>query len=107
MFSLRAAQFSGHERLVLARAVLVDRLGDQFLAGAGLALDQHAGVGRGDALQPLDHVAHLGAVADHALEAEPLVQPPFSSTFGRRSRAASAAFSARPAAGRRSSGFSR
>ena len=29
-----------HERLVLARAVLVDGLGDQLLAGAGLALDQ-------------------------------------------------------------------
>ena len=50
MFSLSAAQFSGHERLVLARAVLVDGLGDQLLAGAGLALDQHAGVGRGDPL---------------------------------------------------------
>ena len=27
----------GHERLVLARAVVVERLGDQLLAGAGLA----------------------------------------------------------------------
>ena len=32
----------GHEGLVLPRAVLVDGLGDQLLAGAGLALDQHA-----------------------------------------------------------------
>ena len=64
-----------HERLVLARAVLVDRLGDQFLAGAGLALDQHAGVGRRDPLQPVDDVVHLRAVADDALEAELLVEP--------------------------------
>ena len=75
MFSLRAAQLSATNGLLLPRAVLVDRLGDQFLAGAGLALDQHAGVGRGDALEPLDHVAHLRAVADDALEAEPLVEP--------------------------------
>ena len=65
----------GHERLVLARAVLVDRLGDQLLARARLALDQHAGVGRRDPLEPLDHVAHLRAVADDALEAELLVEP--------------------------------
>ena len=33
------------------------------------------GVGRGDPLQPVDHVVHLGAGADHPLEAEPFVQP--------------------------------
>ena len=46
MFSLKRGAVQRHERLVLARAVLMDRLGDQFLAGAGFALDQHAGVGR-------------------------------------------------------------
>ncbi len=65
----------GDERLVLARAVLMDRLRDQFLAGAGLALDQHAGVGRGDPLQAVDHLVHLRAGADHPLEAEFFVQP--------------------------------
>ena len=64
-----------HERLLLPRAVLVDRLGDQLLAGAGLALDQHGGVGRRDPLQPVDHVVHLRAVADDPLEAELLVEP--------------------------------
>ena len=64
-----------HERLVLARAVLMDGLGDQLLARAGVALDQHAGVGRGDPLEPVDHVVHLRAVADDALEAELFVQP--------------------------------
>ncbi len=72
----------GHEGFVLARAVLVDCLGDQVLAGSGLALDQHAGVGRGDPLQPLDDLAHLRAVADDALESEPLVQPPLQLDVG-------------------------
>ena len=82
MFSLKRGAVQGHERLVLPRAVLVDRLGDQFLAGAGLALDEHAGVGRGDAFEPLDDVAHLRAVADDALEAELLVQPPLQLDVG-------------------------
>ncbi len=64
-----------HKRLVLPRAVLVDGLGHQLLAGAGLALDQHAGVGRGDPLQQRDDIVHLGARADHPFEAELLVQP--------------------------------
>ena len=64
-----------HERPLLPRAVLMNRLGDQLLAGARVALDQHGGVGRRDPLQPRDHVVHLRAVADDALEAEPLVEP--------------------------------
>ncbi len=64
-----------YERLVLARTVLMDRLGDEFLAGAGRALNQHAGVGRRDPLEPVDDVVHLRAVADHAFEAESLVEP--------------------------------
>ena len=64
-----------HERPLLPRAVLVDRLGHQLLARAGLALDQHGGVGRRDPLQPVDHLVHLRAVADDALEAELLVEP--------------------------------
>ena len=72
----------GHEGLVLPRAVLVDGLGDELLAGAGLALDEQRGVGGGDAFQPLDDVAHLAAVADHAFEAEFLVQPPVQFQVG-------------------------
>ena len=75
MFSLERGAVQGDERFVLARAVLMDRLGDEFLARARLALDQHAGVGGRDPLEPLDHVAHLRAVADDAFEAELLVEP--------------------------------
>ena len=92
----------GHEGLVLPRAVLVDGLGDQLLAGARLALDQHAGVGRGDAFQPLDHVVHLRAVADDALEAELFVQPPLQFQVGLLAAASSPRpFPRSPEAGRR------
>ena len=53
----------------------MDRLRDEFLARAGRALDEHAGVGGGDAFELLDDLAHQRAVADDALEAELFVQP--------------------------------
>ena len=65
-----------HERLGLPGAVLVDRLGDEFLAGTGLPLDQHRGIRRRDPLEPLDEPLHLRARSDHAFEAELLVEPP-------------------------------
>ena len=40
-----------HERLAFARAVLMHGPGDEFLAGAVLALDQHGAVGRGDVVE--------------------------------------------------------
>ena len=90
----------GHEGLVLPRAVLVDGLGDQLLARARLPLDQHAGVGRRDAFQALDHVAHLRAVADDALEAKLLVQPPLQFQVGLlQARALGGLFHARPKLG--------
>ena len=42
-FAQRAA-VDAHERAAAARAGLMDRLGDQFLAGAGLAQQQHRGI---------------------------------------------------------------
>ena len=51
----------GDDPLPLAGAVLVDGLGDQLLAGAAFAGDQHGGVGRGDPLEPVDHRLHLAA----------------------------------------------
>ena len=60
----------------------MDGLGDELLARAGLALDEQRGVGGGDAFQPLDDVAHLAAVADHAFKAELLVQPPVEFEIG-------------------------
>ena len=70
------------ERLGLARAVLVDGLGHELLARARLALDEHAGVSGRDAFELIDHVAHLGALADHALEAEFLVQAALQLSVG-------------------------
>ena len=65
----------GHERLVLARAVVVDRLGDQFLAGAVLAEDQDGGVGRRVGLAAASMTSSiLGAGTDDALEAEAFVE---------------------------------
>jgi hypothetical protein len=65
----------GHEGFVLARAVLVDGLRDQLLARAGCPLDQDAGVGGGDAFQPVDDFVHLAAVADDPFKAKLFVQP--------------------------------
>ena len=63
------------ERLALAGAVLMQGPGDQFLAGAAFALNQHGAVGRRDELERLDDLVHLGAGADHPLEAELFVEP--------------------------------
>ena len=91
MFSREGGAVERDEGLAFPRAVLVDRLRDEFLARAGLALDEHAGVRGGDAFEFFDDVAHLRAVADDALEAvflvEPAVQlevgPPQPGAFGR------------------------
>ena len=53
-----------------ALAVVVERVGDQLLAGAVLALDQDVGVAAGDALDQLEHLVHLLALADDVAEAE-------------------------------------
>ena len=47
-----------HERTGRSRAGVVDGLGDDLLAGAGLALDQQGGVGGGDALDEVEHGMH-------------------------------------------------
>ena len=46
------------ERPVAARARLVDRLGGEILAGAGLALQEHGGVAGGGALEQREGGAH-------------------------------------------------
>src|SRR5581483_11078298 len=45
------------------RTLIVQRTGDQFLAGAALAGDQDRGVRRSDARDQLAQPAHCGAVA--------------------------------------------
>ena len=52
------------ERLVGAVGVLVDRAGDQFLAGAALAEDQHGHVLGGDAADGLVDLLHGRRAAD-------------------------------------------
>jgi hypothetical protein len=51
-----------------ARAVDVDRAGEQALAGARLATKQHGGVGLGRAHDHLVDRGHLGRAADHVVE---------------------------------------
>jgi hypothetical protein len=86
----------GDERALGAGAPAVDRAGEALLAGAGLAEDQHRGVGRGDlaglgregphdrAVRALEHAVGLGLLVEarvgvlallgaQALEREPLL----------------------------------
>ena len=55
----------GDERPVAAVAQVVDGPGDEFLAGAALALDQDRDVGVGDLADPREDLADGGALADH------------------------------------------
>ena len=59
-----AAQLSARNGRLGPRAVLVDGAGDQLLAGAALAGDQHRDVLSGDAADGLVDLAHGGAGAD-------------------------------------------
>ena len=49
----------GHERTVGARAQRVQRAGEQLLAGAALAFEEHGRVGGGRAVQLLRHLPQL------------------------------------------------
>ena len=57
------------EGLVAPSRVAVQRLRDQFLAHAGFAADQHAGIRSGDLLDQPEDLLHLAALADEILEA--------------------------------------
>ena len=59
-----AAQLRARYGALARRPVLVDGAGDQLLAGAALAGDQHGDVLVGDAADGLVHLAHGGASAD-------------------------------------------
>ena len=58
---VEAAAVHFDELAVATGAGTVDRLGEQFLAGAGLAGDQHRGVGRGDHVRLGEAVLHQRA----------------------------------------------
>ena len=59
-----AAQLSLTKVRLAARAQLVQGAGDELLARAGLAADEHGGVGGGDGLDLLEDPAQGGALAD-------------------------------------------
>jgi hypothetical protein len=56
------------ERERRAPAEVVDRVGDQLLAGAGLARDQHGGVAGGGGRQDGDRVPERSGAADQLAE---------------------------------------
>jgi hypothetical protein len=71
-FEQRAGQRAAvhaDERLIPPRRVVVDRLGDHLLAGAGLAEQQHRRAAVGDLPDDGEHFVHRGRVADDVLEA--------------------------------------
>src|SRR5262249_42003221 len=53
-----------HEGLVAPRRAVVDRVGDELLAGAALAADEHEAVARRDAIDERQHAVDRGAVPD-------------------------------------------
>src|SRR5262249_47671675 len=63
-----------NKRHLPARAQLVDRLRNQFLAGARLAPDQDVGLRRRRLLDGLVNLPHVRAVADHLAEAAVLTE---------------------------------
>ena len=65
------AAVDDQERLVLARAAEVDRLGRHLLAGAGLALEQDGRVAGGGLAEHVEHHLHRRRAPDHP--AEPIV----------------------------------
>ena len=61
----QGAAVDGHERPVTARAEVVQGAGEQLLAGAGLALDEHGGVAFGDLRQDGEQPTHQVTGTDH------------------------------------------
>ncbi len=63
------------EGLAAPRAVLVQGLREQLLAGAALAEQQHGGRGGRHLPDRLEHREHLGALADQVVEAVLVLEP--------------------------------
>ena len=64
------------ERLVRPQAVVVDGVGDEVLARAALAADQHGRVAVGHLLDQPVHLLHRVARADHVVHGESRLQLP-------------------------------
>ena len=65
----------GDERRVGAVAVLVNGAGDQFLAGAGFAADEHVHRFGGDPANLLVNFLHRGALADERISSRRRIRP--------------------------------
>jgi hypothetical protein len=63
------AAVDGDKRVIAARAVMVDRLGDQLLAGAALAAQQHGACGGRHLRHQLHDLTHLLGAGHEAIEA--------------------------------------
>ena len=63
-----------HEGLGGSAGAVVDGVGDELLAGAGLAANHHGGVGRGRLPHPLEDLLHGVAVADDVAHLVALLQ---------------------------------
>ena len=73
--SVSAAQLRQTNGVLAARAGVVDGAGDQFLADAAFAANQHGGLAGGGPGDFLGDLLHLRAAADDlALHAQPLAQ---------------------------------
>ncbi len=57
------------ERLLSTRAVVVDGIRDELLAGAARTADQDGEIGVGDLPHDVEHALHRGALPEDALEA--------------------------------------
>jgi hypothetical protein len=68
------AGVDGDEGLVAARGVLVDGLGDELLAGAGLALDEDGGAAGGGLGDDVEEAEHAVALADDVFEGGALLE---------------------------------
>ncbi len=67
----------GHKRFIRARRGRVNRLGDEFLAGAAFAADQNRGARRCDLRNEVQKHLHLVAFADDVWKIEALLQRAF------------------------------
>ena len=59
----------GNERPIRPRRILVERPGDELLAGAALAVDQNCRAARRGLDDQVEHLPHPGALADDLAEA--------------------------------------
>ncbi len=69
-----SAGVDGDKRLVAARGVGVDGLGDQLFAGAAFALDEHGGAAGRDLRDEVEEPEHGFAFADDVLEGVALLE---------------------------------